>query len=362
MQDGTKSKTFETAARLAQSIPNLSGMQKAAAQAAAMSKAFSAPVKKEAELVTQSKAFQSVQSIPASVYSTAELVARYARFVDASPLTVKAYLKALRYWQEWLKAQEVQHPTREDVLAYRNHLAETRKPSTSQLYLSGIRLFYRWTASEGFYPNITDNVKSPKRTTEHKRDHLTAAQIKAVLSQVNRSTIAGKRDYALLVLAACCGLRAVELAEADIEDLRPQAGDMVLFLRGKGRSEKSASVRVPEPVEAAIREYLAARPDSSDKAPLFAATGNRNGGGRMDTASISRLAKKYFRAAGFNSSRLTLHSLRHSAVTLALQAGRPLDEVQAFARHSSITTTLIYSHALDAAQNKASRAVADTIF
>jgi integrase/recombinase XerD len=44
---------------------------------------------------------------------------------------------------------------------------------------------------------------------------------------------------------------------------------------------------------------------------------------------------------------LTAHCLRHTAVTLALQAGATIQEVQAFARHANINTTLIYAHNID---------------
>ena len=45
-----------------------------------------------------------------------------------------------------------------------------------------------------------------------------------------------------------------------------------------------------------------------------------------------------------DSSRLTAHSLRHTAVTLALMGGATIQEARLLARHSSINTTLIYAH------------------
>lgn len=359
------SKTIQTAELIAEKVPALTELQKATAQVAAAYGALPAPVRESAErvaLVAQSEAVQAVQRVPALAHDAAALVERYRSFLDVSPLTQKAYEKALRYWLTYLRDGSISHPTREDFVLYRDALNSRYKASTVQLYITGVRLFYKWAESEGLYPDITKCVKAPRRTSEHKRDHLTPGQIRSVLEHIDRSTEAGKRDYAVIALAACCGLRACELVEADVADLGVKAGDVVLFVRGKGRSEKSAAVRVPEAVEAIIRDYLASRPECSDTAPLFAAVGNRNGGGRLNSASLSRMAKRYFRAAGLNSSRLCLHSLRHTAVTLALQAGVPLDEVRSFARHQSITTTQIYAHNLEESQNRASRAVAASIF
>ena len=63
--------------------------------------------------------------------------------------------------------------------------------------------------------------------------------------------------------------------------------------------------------------------------------------------------------AGLDSDRLTAQSLRHTAVTQALIAGQTLQEVQQFARHSNINTTLIYAHNLENEKNECSGKLAD---
>ena len=66
--------------------------------------------------------------------------------------------------------------------------------------------------------------------------------------------------------------------------------------------------------------------------------------------------------AGYNSEKLTAHSLRHTAVTLSLLGGNTLQEVQQFARHTDISTTQIYAHNLDRAKNKCEETIAEAIF
>ena len=53
------------------------------------------------------------------------------------------------------------------------------------------------------------------------------------------------------------------------------------------------------------------------------------------------------RKIGLNSDRLTAHSLRHTAITLALKGGATIQEAQALGRHANINTTLIYAHNID---------------
>ena len=74
------------------------------------------------------------------------------------------------------------------------------------------------------------------------------------------------------------------------------------------------------------------------------------------------IAKTAMRQAGYNSSRLSAHSLRHSAVTLSLLGGQSLAEVQAFARHSNIQTTQVYSHAVERIRSMCESTVCNAIF
>ena len=96
--------------------------------------------------------------------------------------------------------------------------------------------------------------------------------------------------------------------------------------------------------------------------PLFASTSNNSKGRRMTTRSVSGIVKDRLVAAGYDSSRLTAHSLRHTAVTLSLLGGEDLQRVQQFARHSNLATTMIYAHNLDRAKNKCEATIANAIF
>jgi len=96
-----------------------------------------------------------------------------------------------------------------------------------------------------------------------------------------------------------------------------------------------------------INEYLAERDKTEDAEPLFGSLSDMNQGQRLTTRSVSRIVKGYLRRIGLNSDRLTAHSLRHTAITLALKGGATIQEAQALGRHANINTTLIYAHNID---------------
>ena len=257
----------------------------------------------------------------------------------------------------------IRQPKREDVIAFRDDLkASGLKPTTVQNYITATRIFFKWTEQEGLYPNIAEHIKGAKLDKNHKKDYLTSRQAKEVLSNVDKETEEGLRNYAILSLMVTGGLRTIEVSRADVEDLRTLGENTVLFVQGKGREEKTEYIKISAPVEKAIRQYLKARQNVEEGQPLFTSTSNNSKGNRITTRTVSGIVKTALKNAGYDSARLTAHSLRHTAITLALLAGREITEVQQFARHANLNTTMIYNHALDQSKNGCSDAITNAIF
>ena len=293
---------------------------------------------------------------------SADLFKRWIAYIDASPKTVATYTRAIKRFFLYLQAAGISQPTRETVVQYREYLKQDHKPTTVQSYLTAVKLFFQWTDQEGLYPDIANHVKGAKLDTGHKRDYLTSKQAARLLEGVDRSSLKGLRDYAILSLMVTTGLRTVSVIRADIQDIRTVGDDVALFYQGKGHEEKATFVKLAPPVEEAIRAYLKDRGPADKTAPLFASIAHRNSGQRMTTRSISRLAKEHLVNIGLDSDRLTAHSLRHTAATLNLLNGGTIEETKQLLDHASIDTTLIYSHALERAKNKSEIRIAKAVF
>ena len=305
---------------------------------------------------------QQNQSALSPFVLSQDLFNRWVSFIEAKPRTVEEYGKALRYFRNWITANNIRNPKREDVIKYRNELQKTHKPTTVKGYITAIKLFFQWTADEGLYPNIADHVKTGKLTSGFKRDYLTSQQISKMLRTVDTRDLKGLRDYAILALMVTSGLRTVEVVRASIEDLRVLGDCTVLYVQGKGRDEKAEFVKVVSQVEDAIRAYLKARGEKNPKAPLFASTSHNNCGGRMTTRAIRSVGKGALLNAGFNSDRMSCHSYRHAAGTLNLLNGGTLEETRQLLRHKSINTTMIYNHSLERMRNRSEERIAKAIF
>lgn len=286
----------------------------------------------------------------------------YVAFLDASPRTVQTYTGNIRQFISWTQENGIQNPTRQDILTYREELRGRCKPSTVQGYITALRLFFSWTAQAGIYPNIADHIKGAKLDAGHKKDYLTALQIQDILSGIDTQTAKGKRDYSIIALMVTGGLRDIEVSRANIEDLKTLGSNTVLYLQGKGRDERTEYIKVVPAVEKTLREYLKTRQNAKGQQPLFSSLSNNSRGERLSSKSISSIVKDRLIQAGYNSDRLTAHSLRHSAVTISLIGGLPLEEVQQFARHKNISTTQIYAHNLERAKNRSEDTIAASIF
>ena len=293
---------------------------------------------------------------------TEDLYSRFINYIDASQKTVETYTRAIRQFAKYMSECGIRRPVREDVIAYREWLKEDHKPTTVQNYITAVRLFFQWTEQEGLYPNIADHVKGAKLDRNHKKDYLTSRQVKKVLETAKEESIQGLRDYAILAIMFTGGLRTIEVSRANIEDLRTAGDDTALYLQGKGHEERTDYIKLMPEVEDALRAYLTARGATAPTDPLFTSTSNNSKGKRISTRTVSGIVKDALKKAGYNSEKLTAHSTRHTAVTLALMGGQKLEEVQQFARHKNLATTLIYAHNLDRAKNQCEATIAKAIF
>jgi integrase/recombinase XerC len=289
---------------------------------------------------------------------------RFIDYTSVKDITLKGYAVCLRQFIGWITRQEIATPQRADIKAYKAYLDGCDYTAgTRAQYLRAVKHFFKWAASEGLYPNIADNIKGAKVKEDNtKKDPLQEADVIRVLDSIARSSEAGKRDYAMLILAITCGLRIIELQRANIADIKTMAGERVLFIQGKGRDEKDEYKKLVPAVWAAIKEYLAVRPGAKKSDALFVGTSNRAKGQRITEPSISRIIKGILVNAGYDSERLTAHSLRHTSVTMLLKAGATLQEAQHHARHSDPATTGIYAHNIEREKDRSEQRIYNQIF
>jgi integrase/recombinase XerC/integrase/recombinase XerD len=277
------------------------------------------------------------------------IIDRFLLAHDIKPKSKETYRRALRQFFTYLSDNGITKPTRESLIAYKAYLIDKNLSAyTVSAYIIATRKLFQWTESERIYPNIASQIKGQKKPKGFKKDALSVKQAQHLLTIMETDTLSGARDYALVNLLVRTGLRTIEATRADIEDIRQQGEQAVLFIQGKGRDSKDDIVILTDETLEPIRAYISMRGQGvRDSSPLFISHSDRNYGERLTTRSVSRIVKEKLQASGLDDKRLTAHSLRHTAVTFSLIGGASIQEAQTLARHSDINTTLIYAHNLD---------------
>lgn len=285
---------------------------------------------------------------PASAHTFSNtLFLRFIDYTDRKATTIKGYVTCIRQFARWIENNGIQEPRRDDIKAYRDYLSVSGLAvGTQAQYLRAVKHFFKWTAAEGLYPNIADNIHGAKvRNDIHKKDALQREDVMQIAETIDRSTEQGRRLYAMYLLCVICGLRTIEIHRADVGDIKMVGGVAYLYLQGKGHDDKDAPVMLIPEVKAAIDEYLQIRTaEVSPKTPLFTSTSNRSKGGRIAVTTISTMIKSMLVGAGYDSDRITAHSLRHTSGTGAHKAGIDLYGVQHLMRHCDPATSEIYIH------------------
>ena len=314
--------------------------------------------------LTTAVATPSAPVKPLSAVQLGELRNDWLKALDLSPLSVEIYTSATKQFLNWLEKNETRNISQEDILKYRRHLEESsKKPTTVKLYIVAIRQFFKWLETQKVFANVAKEVSVPKIEQSSPKDYLTSEQVKAVLDRISRRTEIDLRDYAMLLLMVTCGLRRIEICRANVEDLRTVEGGTRLYVQGRGKTDKADYVKIPPPVEMAIREYISERNRRLPvpAIPLFTSFSNNSHGKRVSVRCVTGIVKERLSMAGYENDRQCTHCLRQTAVTLAILAGQPLQEVQQFARHTSITTTMIFVQNINKENNTCAQTIAGAI-
>jgi len=148
-------------------------------------------------------------------------------------------------------------------------------------------------------------------------------EVAAVLSHIDRSTVRGKRDYAIILLGAVMGLRAVDITRLRLPNIDWLRGEIKIVQAKTGNTNV---LPLTKDVGEAVKDYiLYARPNSVDdnvfirlSPPLLAVS---------DACSIGNLYDRYRERAGLAREPFDgkgFHSLRRALGKNMTTAGVPL--------------------------------------
>jgi integrase/recombinase XerD len=166
---------------------------------------------------------------------------------------------------------------------------------------------------------------------------LAPGEIKRLLKSCDRHTLAGQRDYAILLLLARLGLRGGEVLAMTLDDLDWERGEVLV--RGKG--QRLERLPLPTDVGAALVNYLRhVRPGCSSRKVFIRLKAPRHA---LRQSGICCVVHRALKRAGLSPTFKGAHLFRHSLATQMLRRGASLGEIGQLLRHRQPTTTQIYA-------------------
>jgi site-specific recombinase XerD len=274
-----------------------------------------------------------------------KLVERYRHHLaDERGLHPETVSNRVREAQRFLAAQiesgelDLAGLTSARISAYVVDETRRRSRGDAKLMVCALRSLLRFLQLEGL---VDESLVGAVPAIAHWRSSglpraLAPGQFEQLLDSCDRSTIVGRRDYAVLLVLGRLGLRAGEVVGLQLDDIDWRAGEITV--RGKGKRRD----RLPLPAEVgeAIAAYLKdGRPASAEGRSVFVTVrGHRRG---IRRKAVGRIAARAALTAGI--AGVSAHRLRHTVATEVLRAGAPLEEVGQLLRHHSAVSTAIYA-------------------
>lgn len=247
--------------------------------------------------------------------------------------------------QRFLSARFGTNPVRfaalraKDVIRFVQHQAPHLGPKRAGLMVSALRSFLRYLRYRGditidlaaCVPSVANWQFSslPKFLQPH--------QVGRVLSQCDRRTPRGRRDYAILLSLARLGLRACEIVGLTLDDINWQTGEITI--QGKGNR---STLPLPPDVGQAIVAYLKKdRPPCSARHVFIRLKAPRRG--FANSEAISTIVARTLKRAGIDCPYTGAHLFRHTLATQMLRQGASLADIAYLLRHRSLNTTTLYA-------------------
>lgn len=272
-----------------------------------------------------------------------------------SPHTVHSYRDAFTLLLRFLEARhgcpvvdlDLVHLTPADLVAFLDHL-ETKRGngiSTRNARLAAVHSFARFVATR--HPEHLETCQRLlavpiKRARARVVEYLEGQELRAMLDAIDRSSVDGRRDHALLLALFNTGARVQEMLDVRPADLQLERPFQVR-LRGKGRKERLCPLW-PQTAEVLRRLVAERQLGEGSTERLFR---NRRGE-PLTRFGVRYLLRKYARLGhaavpSLSKKRIHPHTFRHSAAVHLLQAGVDLVSICHWLGHASVETTNRYA-------------------
>lgn len=268
----------------------------------------------------------------------------YCEGKNYSNVTIDHYVKQSARFMDYLISQGIRDC--EDITlplihAYIKTLVGYTYKTVEQNICS-MRAFFRFLLEVGEvqvdFASKTPMIQARKQTRIP--SVWTAEELRRLIEAIDRGSPKGKRDYAIILLACCLGMRCTDIKNLKMEDFH-WAEKKLVFVQSKTRT--TLFLPLTQEVRWAVIEYLKHGRPNVDSPYIFVrhmapfttfAEGDH----------LTQLIKRYMELAHLPTlkKRRGMHSLRHTMASVLLEKDTPLSTISEILGHADTDSTAVY--------------------
>ena len=263
----------------------------------------------------------------------------------ASVNTVVSYENDLKQMIDFL-GDDFVNISQSDIQNFIHHLYKGNYERSSICRkISAIKMFFKFLLNEKeIIKNPTDDIDIPKKN-KTLPNFLSREDVKLLIKTAeNNNKFCFQRTAVMLKLMYACGLRVSELVSLPLNCINESKQHLLV----KGKGSKERIIPIAKEALDCILEWMELRSFLyKGKVNPFLFPSETAISGHVTRDTFFKNIKKLAIEVGFDSEKISPHTLRHSFATHLLDKDVDLRSVQSMLGHESISTTEIYTHVVN---------------
>jgi len=282
-----------------------------------------------------------------------ELITEYLDYLKGicgfANRTIKFHQRICVWWEAFLKEEkykEIFDATPEDLLSWITHRRDQEIQNvTIQKELCSIRTFYQYLHDYGkMQTNPAASLPELICRPADEQEYLAVKECFDYLNAFDIDTIDGYRNYTIVSLLWCTGLRSSELCALRWKDIDLEEGTLLVR---KGKGGKQRLLFFNDRIWEDMRKYYA-RMGGNHEDPVFTTmTNNQHTAGSgprpISQSTLVEMIRTHAVENGFKK-KISPKTFRHTFATHMLEVGAPLEAIKEMLGHDDETETCIYIH------------------
>lgn len=260
-----------------------------------------------------------------------------------APMSITGHLGRIRIFLQFLKFDErpaaIQALNLDRIEAFLRRAARTNNRFSLQHIVASLRAFLRYQFSQGYLSKALHEQIDTPRT--YRLERLPRAlpwnQVVALLRSIDQSTPGGLRDFTLLYLAACYGLRSGELVRLTLDDIDWRGGTLKVV---QTKTKQALLLPLTDEAGQILVRYLQTGRPPSQRRELFLR--RRAPAGPLAPTAVHDILEHRITLSGMDLPPMGSHVLRHSLAVDLLRRGVNLPTIGATLGHRDVESTAVY--------------------